>query len=657
MRLITRRAIYRAFPELDRFDDERCARFVRAAARGLWKTVRGFTAMVIAGAVIFVVAALLEVGTMKVLAKAGFEAWPGWLVVVLGVTPVAAAVFGGAWTRDLHLRWRIHRVLRARGVCTGCRYSLVGLGVGPDHRVVCPECGVDTIVDPALGELAVGEDGRARFRPSEDLLGRGPRYWTPERMRRLKRGLVRGAVITVLLTVVSALSYEVFLRWQAAVAARERPTAEQIRKFMETASGDPRGDGPDAWAVFELLEAERAAIVEATELPQDDSGLGTREMPGYYAVESADAPVYLEEDQRAFRLYQRQRETAVRLLRAYDDSGWFARLSALSGAAAHGRWSTPAVPGPVVLSVTHREFDVMRHWGAILRARMALARREGDVDRFAGSMEALFALARLANATPTTDALNFARSLESVALVRARQVVMESPDSAWLLAIENVLARRRPGFGVEPALRGDELLAVEAAAWMFEDPSRARGGRFSPESHRIAGNDRFAHRLGTYAGAKTELRRQYAALAEALAAPRLDRDGLLGVPSDSLLGQQFGPWPGEVTRARLAALDEAALRVMITLEWWKRERGRYPERLEELGPVIVRPIDPWSGGPICYVRKDAGKDRQHRGYLLYSVGADGIDNGGVEVESAYTRHQFMAVDQGRDFILNDRDRW
>src|SRR4026209_1150815 len=36
MRILTRQ-IHRAFPELDRYSDEQCHRFIRAAKRGVWR--------------------------------------------------------------------------------------------------------------------------------------------------------------------------------------------------------------------------------------------------------------------------------------------------------------------------------------------------------------------------------------------------------------------------------------------------------------------------------------------------------------------------------------------------------------------------------------------------------------------------------------------
>jgi hypothetical protein len=62
----------------------------------------------------------------------------------------------------------------------------------------------------------------------------------------------------------------------------------------------------------------------------------------------------------------------------------------------------------------------------------------------------------------------------------------------------------------------------------------------------------------------------------------------------------------------------------IALERFKLRDGRYPDALEKLKPDFLSaiPMDSMSGKPLAYRLKDDG------GLLLYSVGEDGIDNGG-----------------------------
>ena len=70
--------------------------------------------------------------------------------------------------------------------------------------------------------------------------------------------------------------------------------------------------------------------------------------------------------------------------------------------------------------------------------------------------------------------------------------------------------------------------------------------------------------------------------------------------------------------ARSLAADAA-----IAVELFRRKHGKLPETLEELVPDFLPqlPLDPFDGQPLRFlVRDDA--------YVIYSIGADRVDNGG-----------------------------
>ncbi|MDB6020595.1 MAG: hypothetical protein JWQ04_452 [Pedosphaera sp.] len=77
------------------------------------------------------------------------------------------------------------------------------------------------------------------------------------------------------------------------------------------------------------------------------------------------------------------------------------------------------------------------------------------------------------------------------------------------------------------------------------------------------------------------------------------------------------------TNARLRLLT-----VELALRCYQSEQGRVPKRLEELVPKYIQhvPEDPFSHQPLHY-RAVAGTN-----WVLYSVGLDGIDDGGVPVK-------------------------
>jgi hypothetical protein len=69
--------------------------------------------------------------------------------------------------------------------------------------------------------------------------------------------------------------------------------------------------------------------------------------------------------------------------------------------------------------------------------------------------------------------------------------------------------------------------------------------------------------------------------------------------------------------------DSEGARTAIAIEQYRRQHGRWPDRLEQLVPDFLPqlPLDPYDGRTLRYVVQE---DR----YLLYSVGRDGVDNGG-----------------------------
>lgn len=78
--------------------------------------------------------------------------------------------------------------------------------------------------------------------------------------------------------------------------------------------------------------------------------------------------------------------------------------------------------------------------------------------------------------------------------------------------------------------------------------------------------------------------------------------------------------------ARHAALNGAA-DAAIACERYRRRYGALPERLDQLVPEFLPevPMDPYTGEPLQYVVRDGE-------YLVYSVGNNGVDEGGLITE-------------------------
>lgn len=80
-------------------------------------------------------------------------------------------------------------------------------------------------------------------------------------------------------------------------------------------------------------------------------------------------------------------------------------------------------------------------------------------------------------------------------------------------------------------------------------------------------------------------------------------------------------------------------RIAIALERFRLARGEFPASLEQLFPEFLPEplLDPWSGAPMKYRRTPSGR------FLLYSVGKDAADDGGVINPKPSEREQRDAV--------------
>ncbi len=154
MRVPTRK-VWRAFPELDRFSDEQCARFVRAAEHTWAGVARAVVAVLVCVPcwAVGLVAFVFVVGRLGVALWLLERSWGPFVLFLALVLWIIAATLPAWWIRDAWLRRDIARVMGPAAACRDCGYSLLGLPVPLSLRVVCPECGHLCDVPSALRAL------------------------------------------------------------------------------------------------------------------------------------------------------------------------------------------------------------------------------------------------------------------------------------------------------------------------------------------------------------------------------------------------------------------------------------------------------------------------------------------------------------------------
>jgi hypothetical protein len=93
---------------------------------------------------------------------------------------------------------------------------------------------------------------------------------------------------------------------------------------------------------------------------------------------------------------------------------------------------------------------------------------------------------------------------------------------------------------------------------------------------------------------------------------------------DSVLAIPEGVAPKMFERAiRVQAFSNAAV-LWCAVERYRLKYERLPDSLEALAPEFVKkmPVDPMLGESMRYRKKEGG------GYLIYSIGLNGLDDGG-----------------------------
>jgi len=211
-------------------------------------------------------------------------------------------------------------------------------------------------------------------------------------------------------------------------------------------------------------------------------------------------------------------------------------------------------------------------------------------------------------------------SIITDALQSVRDGLIESPvrDEAGLSELQRAVGEIASGdpdwvFGIEAALGLPFVAEIARSSWPQQ--SRAQIGDF----------ERF---MADAAAAADDP--DASARVEALAT-RLDEGGVFAVRRAAL--DMLMPAIGRLW-IQFAALDmeRDGTVLLIALQRHRVEHGAYPDTLDALVPAYIDelPADGFApDGRFVYRVLDAAAETPAGGFLLYSVGADGVDHGGA----------------------------
>lgn len=116
-------------------------------------------------------------------------------------------------------------------------------------------------------------------------------------------------------------------------------------------------------------------------------------------------------------------------------------------------------------------------------------------------------------------------------------------------------------------------------------------------------------------------------------------------------------WASMAARA-LANVDSSTsirngVHTLLGIEAYRHRRGQLPDTLDDLVPdcLAALPVDSFApDGRFVYRLVNPADDPHGRSYLLYSVGSDGVDNGGVA--AAWIQKAYFEQEAGTDAVFN-----
>lgn len=639
MRLITRN-IWRAFPELDRFSDDQCRRFVRAAnARRLARGATWLVSLVV-GALAATIAFSVPIWYQSAPTRWHFSINFEYLLdhrlansMLFWVWWMAIGGLGTFLARDLLLRMRLRRLLRTRATCVQCHYSLLGLTVPPSLVVCCPECGTPTHVDAALGELTTDETGTARFTPRD--LTPPPRWFTPHRLRIITRVVLALLIGVPVLSALLAGIHELRLRSQARLAASQRLAANDLVRMVDAMQPSPMP--VNAVSFFQLIRDIRFEYRSAgTTLdlqhpfevvdgrPVQSGDMTTIYIP--YDEGYTPTPYDLAVARRSrwqFDTYQRSQMPQLldALCTAFDTR----RAYTL----------TPTEPAIYML------LDDLGEMGAIARyntARMKLARDADDTREWLRAFESNLALARGYATQPLGIQTTVSTRIELMTIGQLRDVLLARPNVTMLDEVQAAINRQHMPLS-QHWIDGDRAQALDTIAWIFASPVNTR---FNIPSVPVEDLLNLNHpratqavNLGTYQENRSEVSAFYDRLSGVIALRPYERIRTdISMQADLTAARQLtGSGRRMINLRSLLEGERIAIVTMIALERHRLAHGDYPQSLAELVTALLarEPEDLWAAAPqsLGYKRVDPATDRYGRDYLLYTVAGDGLDNAGL----------------------------
>jgi hypothetical protein len=651
MRLVSRK-LWRAFRELDVFDDATCEAALAQARGGAWRRRLRTALQVVAAGLAF----LVPLGALGHYAR-GDPLWLRWgisysgrpvlldrfvlgpleqgiMALLLDLSWIASALFIigiataslVAWllTRDVLLWFRIRYLLRRVGACMGCRHSLVGGPVINDQYVRCSECGVLTPIELGASSIQLGTDGQPRYLPTGDDRQRA----LPPIISKTAQRRIAWVVMLALGIPVVAWSVWFGIRWIMVIPARSdilhmadlpslvedcTPPGVQIPPDRVGQDGFSRTLAP----MYRFMGPWMALRGEGG-VPVLTIGPGT---PDHVTGESSGLV-----------------GTTVEDLRKAHDSMLAAGLVDVLRQAARAESEgiiTTIDPDRAPVGRSWWTESLLICWG-IAYTTFDRALKADDVDLSMTALEAMLAIEARVAQLPSIEERERAAEMGHWGVSCVADLLERHPDAATVEAISARVAAHAWRPPMEATLRAHRRTALGALAWVVADPSdlmpffeegvrRAvvlSGGYTVNVPREPAGDDaswsELRGEIGAWFDALSAQQRTEPWLRAAFAPPAhaLAKAAIMPGAAGRGWGEGAGSHSGARGRDSVSrALDfpgrselqrDEALRAVLAVARWRIERGTAPTSLSALVPEFLpsEPIDPRTGQPMTLTVED-----------------------------------------------------
>jgi hypothetical protein len=324
--------------------------------------------------------------------------------------------------------------------------------------------------------------------------------------------------------------------------------------------------------------------------------------------------------------------------------------------------------GSRLLGATLPELSKVRNATRINLARMHQAAAAGDWNRLVRCFEQILAMARVVSHQPSQLDRLTAMAVASVAMIHVRWHITEGrPNDAVLEAITAAMERQLRFPPMEFYSEGEKLMVLDMLSLTFKQ----RGLKLilpvegeQPDEKGEAPEPRKPGKATVRQSLETIIE-YYKLVKKEVALARFERAPLATdrrtfeqeriVRRVPLLEPLIKTVDMMMNSADQFELERAGTRAFIAVERSQRATGVWPATLNDAAkqPQLSTMIDPWSSNlPVKYLRLDA-PDAYGRNYLIYSVGVDGEDDRGKELEKAKRLDALnKPLTVGADFVIN-----